>query len=946
MQNRDTGMNRRRLRILLAALGGIFLLLLQGNTTYAAEIPRQETPVYKVGFYASPNYHQQDADGRKSGYGYEMMQNVSRYIQGTFSYVGYDKTVKECEEMLKNGEIDILTGNARTPEREKYFSFSTHPAITATTCMNVKVGNRKVVAGDYSTYEGLRIGLLTRHTYNDRFIAWTKEKGFDCDILYYDTPAELSNALIHDEVDAIVNSYIGTPEDERVVETFGQTAYYIIVRKEDQNLVEQIDAAIDSMNIATPNWRTGLYNKYYGSVDFNTDYSDEEQALLSQMQADHTVIRAVMNPDAAPYSWFENGEAKGILPDIFRATAERLGLDYEIIETRDREAYRRELIDGNADIWIDMDSAYEEVPEYKITEGYLTTTVSVLHRRGVSSGTMQTIAVTENNTTIRNVLAQNWPGIEVIVLDSLDDCTGEILHGKVDGALLMTYEAQRLAQQDVQNQLSVDIVPGMSLEIHMGVNSGDDVIFYGLWNKTLNVVAEQVSAETVQQYLEQNEQTSMVGYLYDHPSFLVVLIVCMCLILFFIVLYIQAQMSRKHQQKLVEELAAALEEAKEANEAKQNFFSKMSHDIRTPLNVVLGMTQIAQKYKQDTVRLESALNSISSEGNYLLVLVNSILDVNQLEHGHIELTNEAFRPDRCLMDNAEILRPLVEKKEQTMLVDYQGPERVAYGDVNRFSQIMINIISNAIKYTEVGGRIELKLESLPENHYRFTCKDNGIGMSKEFIQHHIYEDYVRAEDSRISKVQGTGLGMSIVKGLTDLMGGTLTIDSELGVGSTFTVEFVFPEASEEQKRILLESEREEETTPEFRGKRVLLVEDNALNAEIATELLQSIGLIVDWAENGQIGVEKYRASAIGFYFAVFMDMQMPVMDGLEATRVIRNSARADRDVPIFAMTANTFAGDRQNCRDAGMNGYISKPINIKDIEGTLKESTVKRNGAE
>lgn len=418
---------------------------------------RRHRYIYKVGFYASPNYHQQNADGRKSGYGYEMMQNVSRYIQGTFSYAGYDKTVKECEEMLKNGEIDILTGNARTPECEKYFAFSTHPAITATTCMNVKAGNRKVVAGDYSTYEGLRIGLLTRHTYNDSFIAWTKDKGFDCDIVYYDTPTELSNALIH----------------------------------------------------------------------------DEEQALLSQMQVDHTVIRAVMNPDAAPYSWFENGEAKGILPDIFRATAERLGLDYEIRETRDRETYRREVLDGNADIWIDMDSAYEEVPEYKITEGYLTTTASVLHRRGAYSGNMQTIAVTENNTTVRNVITQNWPGIEVIVLDSLEDCTREILHGKVDGALLMTYEAQRLAQQDVQNQLSVDIVPGMTLEIHMGVNSRDDVTFYGLWNKTLNVVANQVSAETVQQYLEQDTQTSMVGYLYDHPSFLVVLIICMCLILLF-----------------------------------------------------------------------------------------------------------------------------------------------------------------------------------------------------------------------------------------------------------------------------------------------------------------------------------------------------------------------------------------------------------------------------
>ena len=477
----------------------------------------------------------------------------------------------------------------------------------------------------------------------------------------------------------------------------------------------------------------------------------------------------------------------------------------------------------------------------------------------------------------------------------------------------------------------------------MGVNARDNVLFYGLWNKTLAIVSEQSSAEMVQQYVESNADTSLVGYLYDHPSYLVLILVSMCLALFFIILYIQGQRTRKQQQKLLDELGKALDEAKEANEAKQNFFSKMSHDIRTPLNVVLGMTQIAQKYKQDTERLENALNSITSEGNYLLVLVNSILDVNQLEHGHIELNEEAFRPERCLTDNVGILMPLVEKKEQNLTAQYTGPDRIVSGDVNRFSQIMINIISNAIKYTEVGGQIDVTLEGLPEDHYRFTCRDNGIGMSEEFIKH-ISEDYVRAEDSRISKVQGTGLGMSIVKGLTELMGGTLTIESKQGEGSTFSVEFVFPEADEEQKRILTEAEQEEEITPEFQGKKVLLVEDNALNAEIATELLQSIGLIVDWAENGQIGVDRYRDSAIGYYFAVFMDMQMPVMDGLEATRTIRNSARADRDIPIFAMTANTFASDRQNCKDAGMNGYIAKPINIKDIEGTLKEGTGRQNG--
>ena len=242
----------------------------------------------------------------------------------------------------------------------------------------------------------------------------------------------------------------------------------------------------------------------------------------------------------------------------------------------------------------------------------------------------------------------------------------------------------------------------------------------------------------------------------------------------------------RKQKKISAELSAALDEAQKANDTKQNFFSKMSHDIRTPLNVVLGMTQIAQKYKNDTPRLESALDNITSEGSYLLVLINSILDVNQLEHGHVELLHDAFSPADALESCAGIMRPLADKKEQQLTVQYPATACVVVGDSGRYSQIMINIISNAIKYTPVGGHIQVTLEALPDNHFRFTCADNGIGMTEDFVAH-ITEDYARAEDSRVSKVQGTGLGMSVVKGFTDLMNGTLTIQSKLGEGSTFTV---------------------------------------------------------------------------------------------------------------------------------------------------------------
>ena len=189
-----------------------------------------------------------------------MMQGISKYLQCTFSYVGYDKTASECEAMLRNGELDIYTAARRTAKREAKFAFSTHPAITSSTCMNIKVGNERIVAGDYSTYNGIRVGFLQRHTYNGVFLDFVKEKGFDCDIIYYETPTELSNALVNDEVDALVNSYIRIPEDEQTIENFGEMPYYIMARKEDQALIDRLDDAIDSMNVETPNWRTEFYN--------------------------------------------------------------------------------------------------------------------------------------------------------------------------------------------------------------------------------------------------------------------------------------------------------------------------------------------------------------------------------------------------------------------------------------------------------------------------------------------------------------------------------------------------------------------------------------------------------------------------------------------------------------------------------------------------------------
>ena len=927
----------KRLTAAICLVVQITLLSCVAFASSETSLPRYETKQYRVSYYTYDCFNMQDENGRKYGYGYDMMQNIAKYMQCTFSYIGYGQTAKESEEQLRNGEIDLYTAAKKTPEREKEFVFSEHPSITATTCMNVKVGNRSIVAGDYSTYEGIRIGLLTRHTYNGKFDDWAKDKGFSYTLTYYDTPAELSNALINGDVDAIVNSYIGTPEDERIIEQFEQTPYYLMARKEDQALLDSIDAAIDAMNVETPNWRTELYNQYYGAPSKNNDFTAEEQAYLDTLQQNGTVIRAVMNPEGTPYSYYENETAHGIAADIFIETANRLGLAYEIVPVSTKDEYDEMLNSGSIDIWMDIPSYYEEDDGciYKQTDPYISTSVSLLQRAD-SNGRAKKVAILQDTVSVRSIAESRWSDAELILEESLEQSIQDVLSNRVDGVLLKTYTAQQMAQKDSMNRLRSTIVPGAFVDLRMGVNAQDSYLFYNLWDKTLTEVANQYSAEIIQNNMDAVPDENVIRYFYTHPEVSGILLVVFIAALLFLALYIQATRNSHQQKKIANELEIALDEAKRANDAKQNFFSKMSHDIRTPMNVVLGMTQIAQKYKNDLPRLENALNNIATEGRYLLVLINSILDVNQLEHGQIELAQEPFSPAACLKENVTALQPLADKKEQHLTVQCDEDDHVVIGDSGRVSQIMVNIMSNAIKYTPAGGHIQVKMETLPGDRYRFSCTDDGIGMSEEFLQH-IGEDYLRAEDSRISKTEGTGLGMSVVKGFTKRMNGKLTVQSKLGEGSTFIVELPLPPASEEQREAVLHPPVEEIDTTRYQGKEVLLVEDNALNAEIAMELLKTIGLSVDWAENGQIGVEKFEHSKPNQYFAVFMDMQMPVMDGVEATKQIRNSSRIDHTVPVFAMTANTFSADRNRCKEAGMDGYIAKPVDVKNIQEAINE---------
>jgi len=401
-----------------------------------------------------------------------------------------------------------------------------------------------------------------------------------------------------------------------------------------------------------------------------------------------------------------------------------------------------------------------------------------------------------------------------------------------------------------------------------------------------------------------------------------------------------------HEEQTQKQLLQdALESANRASAAKSDFMSKMSHDIRTPMNAIIGMTAIASVHAENPDRVREALGKISSSSRYLLGLINEVLDMSKVESGTVSLASEKFNLSDLLNSMLQMIEPQIQAHKHSLKVHVQDIRHEnVIGDSLRIQQVFLNFMSNAIKYTPDGGEIRLTVQEQAVSVsstgcYVFVIEDNGIGMSREYLEH-IFEPFSRAEDLRTSKIQGTGLGMAIAQNIVHMMNGNITVESEPGKGSKFTVTIYLklqeeqdihtPEAADLPLDPLLQHD--------FSGRRVLLVEDNELNREIAREVLEMAGLTVEEAVNGQIAVDLFSDSEAGYYSLILMDIQMPVMNGYDAAAAIRALDHPDaQQIPILAMTANAFLEDIQAAKAAGMNEHLAKPIDFEALGAVLKK---------
>ena len=894
----------------------------------------------RAGFFAFDGYHIQSEDGRRSGYGYDFLQMLSKYGNWTYDYVGYDKSWAEMQEMLENGEIDILTSAQKTPEREKKFAFSDKAIGTSAAILTVKSGDTRYTIGDYKTYNGMRIGLLKSSSRNEKLAKFASEKGFSYIPVYYNTVDEMTEDLQSGiRIDAIFSSNLRSISNEWILDEFDPSDFYVMVRRDDTELLAEINSAIDQMDIYRTDWRHTLWNKYY-TVKSGEEiaFTADEKAYIEEMQKSGKTIRAIVEPDRIPYSYFKDGEAKGIMPEIFKKIEEMTGLDFEIVETKDRTDYFNTIADDKSiEVRIDAygDYYYAEQMGYKLTAVYLTASVEAVAQR-YSPEPYSSVAILKNAdpTDYREKILKS--NAKLLQYETLSECLDAVRNGDADATYVLSYTAQRyLNESDLTGTLKSTLFPQYSIPYAIGVSNTADVRLLTILDKAVsNLRSTDVEAVILSQTESERHSMTFREYFVTNPAPFVIAGAVLALLLVMAALLMFRQKSMKLIERKNLELQAEALRADKAREAKSQFLSSMSHDMRTPLNGVISFIDFAMKAQTDEKKQEY-LQKARQSASILISLINDTLEVSRIESGRMELHQDWIRFNELIGSIALVAENSAEEKGLSFgqTDDFKDGE-FTFVDKLKIQDLLMNLLTNAIKYTPEGGAVFLRITHTVLNgdvgNVQITVSDNGIGISDEFMPK-LYEPFTQECDPRLGGTGGTGLGLYIVHGIVTLMNGTISVNSKKGKGTEITV--CLPVRIEE---------RTEENLPEkgqnfdFSGKKILLVEDNCVNTEIASTILRGRGIAVVCAENGKKGMDIYAASRQREFDAILMDIHMPVMDGYETTAAIRAMNRDDAaGIPIIAMTADAYEEDIVHCLADGMNGHTSKPVNPEQLFSEL-----------
>ncbi len=928
---------------------GIWMVLTVPCRAAETNNDEKKPQIIRVGSFED-TFNYVDKNGVRRGYGYELMQALAGYTGWEFEYVKCDWS--NCFDKLENGEIDIMGDISYTDERAQKMLFPDEPMGEEKYILYADLSDTDIGMSDFSFMDGKRVGVLMGTEPEIMLTEWENKNGVHTEHVNVNSDDDVEKKLANHEIDCFVSleESIWSEQGISSVTTIGKSGIYFAINKERSDIKTELDWAMRQLDQDSPFFKADLYKKYF-TLDYCQSLTGGEKSWVEE----HGSIRiGFLSNDTAVFSMDEeNGKLTGMLAEYFSYAKDCLGnqtLEFNIQEYEDYD----EMIQALQNREIDMIFYAGRNPYFAEENGYaLTNTawtyslMAVTDEEKFDENKVYTVAVPREKYALKQHIAFSYPQWKLVDCDSFDDAADMVIHEKADGFLMGA--SQALIYDNSQNFKSVPLTKTM--EACFAVRSGEGTLL-SILNKTLKAMPSDMLTSALAIYDSTPDKVTFYAFVKDNmiaffatAGFFALSIIGIILVLLRKARKAEAvaKLAANDTQKLNDKLEIALKKAEDASLAKTRFLNNMSHDIRTPMNVILGYAQLMEDELKgkDLPETSEHLKKLQQSGSILLSIINNVLDMARIESGRMELDENYARIEDIRQSLFEIFDDEAKKKNIAFHYKMNLEHEHVLTDITKVEEIFVNILSNAIKYTPAGGSIMVNIDELPcdEPGYmivRNRVSDTGIGMSQEYLTR-IFEAFTREQNTTEGKIAGSGLGMSIVKKYVDLLGGTIEVESELGKGSTFTVTLKH-RIADESYYVKNHAENSETCTEILKGRKILLAEDNDLNAEIAEAILERSGLKTERVEDGIQCVNRIMEMPAGTYDIILMDIQLPKMDGYKAAQTIRHLPDKDKAcIPIIAMTANAFEEDKRAAIAAGMDGHIAKPIQVDKLLGTLAE---------
>ena len=912
------------------------LLLLSAVLPVKAAAETASAKVVRVGSFED-TFNYVNEKGARKGYGYELLETLSGYTGWQFEYVTCDWS--DCFEKLKNGEIDIIGGISYTEDRTQEMLFSDEPMGVEKYYLYADLSRADISASDFKTLNGKKIGVLMGTEPEVMLAEWEEKYGLKTEHVNISNNEDVKQKLANHEIDCFV-SLEESFWAERGISTItrvGESGIYYAINKNRPDIKEELDDAMRALDEAVPFYTADLYKRYF-SMDYTPILTGEEKAWLRK----HGAIRMGFLASDSGVSTFDpaTGEFTGVITDYIQFAADCLGnqeLEFQLVGYDSKEAELDALKSGEIDMIFHCDQNPNLAEEYHFACTNTTWTsnlMAVTNKQHFNENNVNRIAVPQNKLSLKKYLAFYYPQWEIVDCDTQEDAARLVKDGQAD-----CFVTGISSENKYSKKYSFYSVPLVNpVRSCFAVNSGNRSLL-SILNKTIKAMPVNMLAGALAMYKSSARKVTLSDFIKDN-FFKVMLISSIAVAVVLLTILMLLQKARKAEaaarkaasdtQELNAKLQVAVEKAESANRAKSTFLSNMSHDIRTPMNAIIGFTTLALSNIDDTDRVKDYLGKTLASSNHLLSLINDVLDMSRIESGKIHLEEVEVNLSDVLHDLKTIVSGQIYAKQLELYMDAMDvTDEDVYCDKTRLNQILLNLLSNAIKFTPAGGTVSVRVRQLAGKvrgcgQYEFRIKDNGIGMSQEFAQK-IFEPFERERTSTVSGIQGTGLGMAITKNIVDMMGGTIEVQTAQGKGSEFIIRVPL--------RVQTEHRPVEKIT-ELEGLKALVVDDDFNTCDSVTKMLVKVGMRAEWTLSGKEAVLRARQSIemSDVYHAYIIDWRLPDMNGIEVTRQIRS---LNDDTPIIILTAYDWSDIEVEAKAAGVTAFCSKPMFLSDLRETL-----------